>query len=48
MSETEETWETCNGTGSNKADLQDLNDGDEVQYQPIQCPDCNGTGKKPS
>jgi uncharacterized cysteine cluster protein YcgN (CxxCxxCC family) len=40
----------CGGTCVNKANIQDLNKSKEnggIQYQPIECQHCKGTGKEP-
>ena len=40
----------CGGSGVNKPNIQDLNnmtEGAGIQYQPIECKHCNGSGKEP-
>ncbi|GAA0239873.1 uncharacterized protein MP3633_3490 [Marinomonas primoryensis] len=39
----------CDGTGVNKSNIQDLgepNDSTVIQYQPIECQHCKGSGKE--
>ncbi|WP_158011315.1 hypothetical protein [Salinivibrio sp. AR647] len=45
----ENNCSVCGGTGVSKPDLQDVSDiGDgEIQYQPIECQRCKGSGKEP-
>lgn len=37
----------CAGSGVNKAKTEDLNNSKEIQYQPIECQHCHGSGKEP-
>ncbi len=40
----------CGGSGVNKSNIQDLNSMNEragIQYQPIECQHCKGSGKEP-
>jgi|GEM_PF-2197577 len=40
----------CNGTGVSKPNFQnihDLGEGEELDYQPIECQHCGGSGVEP-
>lgn len=37
----------CDGTGLNKVELQDLNKNSQLEYHPIECQHCKGSGKEP-
>ena len=47
MSDESQKCTVCGGTGVSKPNLQDLNGGEEIQYQPIECQHCHGSGKEP-
>ncbi|EJG1032691.1 hypothetical protein C4G51_RS18680 [Vibrio parahaemolyticus] len=47
MEDENEVCSYCNGTGSNKANWQDLNENDELQMEAIECPNCGGSGLEP-
>jgi len=45
-----ETCSTCNGSRVGKATAQNLKDieyNGGIEYQPIECQHCRGTGKEP-
>ncbi|WP_187290061.1 hypothetical protein [Chromohalobacter israelensis] len=48
--ESKKNCTACGGTGVNKANLQDMGDDQKkggIEYQPIECQPCKGTGKEP-
>lgn len=44
----EQVCTVCDGTKINKTNLQDLNEKEQMQYLPIECQHCKGSGKEPN
>ncbi|MGR6871196.1 hypothetical protein ACU6U9_02555 [Pseudomonas sp. HK3] len=43
----DEQCSVCNGSGHNPASSANENELGNINYVPIQCPHCNGTGIEP-
>lgn len=43
----DEVCSVCDGTKVGRANWQELNDDQPVDYQPIECTHCDGTGIEP-
>lgn len=44
----EQVCTVCDGKRISKPDLQDLNGNEQMQYHPIECQHCKGSGKEPN
>ncbi|MGF1736729.1 hypothetical protein [Photobacterium satsumensis] len=47
METKDEVCNVCGGTGINKAKAQNLSKNEPIEYEPIECQNCGGSGKEP-
>lgn len=47
MESKNEACHVCNGTGSNESNFQNLDENEPIHYEPIECPNCGGSGIEP-